>query len=67
MVVKLDGVFYHHESGKPIRPGSGPATIPCKLIEPTRTTWKAWVTLHPETDVYAGVSHEKTSKMNVVV
>jgi Protein of unknown function (DUF3179) len=54
MVVKLDGVFYLQKSGKSIRPGSGRAAIPYDSIEPTRTTWKEWVRLHPDTDVYIG-------------
>jgi hypothetical protein len=54
MVVKLDGVFYFHKSGKPIKPGPGSTAMPYELIEPTRTTWKEWVRRHPETDVYTG-------------
>ena len=54
MVVKLDGRFYFHKSGKPIEPGSGLASISYDLIEPTRTTWKEWVRRHPDTDVYTG-------------
>ena len=47
MVLKLDGVYYLQKSGKTIRPGPGPDAIPYDSIEPTRTTWKEWVRLHP--------------------
>jgi hypothetical protein len=54
MVMKLGGVLYFQKSGKPLKPGDSPTTIPFALLSPTRTTWKEWTHLHPETDVYVG-------------
>jgi hypothetical protein len=52
MVVKLGGVLYFHKSGAPMKPGA--AALPYDLLTPTRTTWKEWAQLHPETEVYVG-------------
>jgi hypothetical protein len=54
MVMKLGGVLYFHRSGRPMKPGDGAAAIPFEPLSPTRTTWKEWTRLHPETDVYVG-------------
>jgi hypothetical protein len=54
MVMKLGGVLYFQKSGRPMKPGDGPAAIPFELLSPTRTTWKEWAQRHPETDVYVG-------------
>lgn len=54
MVVELDGVLYFHQSGRPMKPGPGPAALPCDALASTRTTWKEWVRSHPGTDVYTG-------------
>jgi hypothetical protein len=54
MVVKLAGIQYFHNSGKPVDPATNPSPIPYRLLTSTRTSWKEWTKHHPDTDVYVG-------------
>ena len=54
MVVRVGGVLYDHESGRPLE------AVPCVTASPfqpllaTQTTWDEWRRWHPGTDLYAG-------------
>jgi hypothetical protein len=58
LLVLIKGQLYYQDSLEPYvdRTGraqaSGPFPYPCLPL--TRTTWKEWKTLHPDTDVYIG-------------
>jgi hypothetical protein len=52
MVVEVGGVEYLQRSGAP-RHGDAPA-LPLETLDPSRTTWKEWKSLHPDTDVFIG-------------
>jgi hypothetical protein len=54
MVVKVGGVLYDHESGRPLEAGPGGTTLPFEPLPATRTTWDEWRRLHPGTDLYVG-------------
>lgn len=54
MVIKVGGSLYFHPSGLPVEPEKKPPPLPCGVLTPMVTTWKAWLSLHPETDVYLG-------------
>ena len=54
MVVKVGGVLYFQETGKPFEAGAGATSLPYADYPWERTTWKEWRRLHPETDVFIG-------------
>ena len=54
MVIKVAGYLYFHPSGLPVEPEKKPPPLPCGVLTPMVTTWKAWTNLHPKTDVYLG-------------
>ena len=54
LVVKLDGVYYDHRSGRVVEGPPGAAPLPPDRIPWTRTTWGRWWREHPATDVYIG-------------
>jgi hypothetical protein len=54
MVIKVAGYLYFHPSGLPVEPKKKPPPLPCGVLTPMVTTWKAWTNLHPKTDVYLG-------------
>jgi Protein of unknown function (DUF3179) len=56
MVVKSGGVLYVHKTGRALKPGASPTSIPHKTLVPQRMTWKEWTRLHPRSDVYEGES-----------
>ena len=54
MVIRVAGYLYFHPSGLPVQPEKKPLHLPCGVLTPMVTTWKAWTNLHPKTDVYMG-------------
>jgi len=54
MVVKVGGVLYLQETGKPFELGAGVPSLPYADHPWERTTWKEWRLRHPETDVFIG-------------
>jgi hypothetical protein len=54
LVVKLDGVYYDHQSGQVIEGPPGAAPLPHDRVPWTRTTWGRWRREHPATDVSIG-------------
>ena len=54
MVIRVAGSLYFHPSGLPVEPEKKPPPLPCGVLTPMVTTWKAWTNLHPRTDVYLG-------------
>jgi hypothetical protein len=54
MVVKVGGVQYFHQSGQAVKDLPGSPPFPYEPVPWTRTTWKAWRTQNPSTDVYVG-------------
>jgi hypothetical protein len=54
MVVKVRGVLYLQETGKPFELGAGVPSLPYADHPWERTTWKKWRQRHPETDVFIG-------------
>ncbi len=55
MVMKIGGVLYFHESGKPFKPGEDVPSLPYADHPWERTTWKEWRLRHPETDIFVGL------------
>lgn len=55
MVVKIDGVLYYQESGKPFDLDHGNASFPYPDHPWERTNWKAWKTKYPGTEVFVGL------------
>jgi Protein of unknown function (DUF3179) len=55
MVVKIGGLLYFQESGKPFEAGEGAPSLPYADLPWERTTWKEWRQRHPETDVFIGI------------
>jgi hypothetical protein len=55
MVVKIGGLLYFQETGKPFEAGEGASTLPYADLPWERTTWKEWRQRHPETDVFIGL------------
>jgi Protein of unknown function (DUF3179) len=53
MVLRWKDVFFMQQSGQPMGIEEADAVLPTYPHE--RTTWKAWRTAHPDTDVYLGV------------
>ncbi len=51
LVIKLDGVYYDHQSGRVIEGPPGGATLPHDRVPWTRTTWGRWRREHPATDI----------------
>lgn len=54
LVVKLDGVYYDHRSGRVVEGPPGTAPLPLDRVPWTRTTWGRWRREHPATDVSVG-------------
>jgi hypothetical protein len=54
LVVKLDGVYYDHRSGRVVEGPPGAAPLPLDRVPWTRTTWGRWRREHPATDVSTG-------------
>ena len=56
MVLKVGHAAYLQDTGALVEHDPGTLAPPFPLAEYplTRTTWRAWKTLHPHTDVYAG-------------
>ena len=54
MVVRVGGVLYDHESGRPLEAGTGRTALPFKPLPATQTTWDEWRRWHPGTDLYVG-------------
>ena len=54
LVVKLDGVYYDHRSGRVVEGPPGAAPLPQDRVPWTRTTWGRWRREHPATDVFVG-------------
>lgn len=54
LVVKLDGAYYDHRSGRVIQGPPAAAPLPLDPIPWTRTTWGRWRHEHPATDVSSG-------------
>jgi hypothetical protein len=54
LVVKLDGVYYDHQSGRVVEGPPGAAPLPLDRVPWTRTTWGRWRREHPATDVSVG-------------
>jgi Protein of unknown function (DUF3179) len=54
LVVKLDGVYYDHRSGRVVEGPPGAAPLPHDRVPWTRTTWGDWRREHPTTDVSVG-------------
>jgi hypothetical protein len=55
LVLKIGGVLYFQESGKPFEPAEGAPSLPYADHPWERTTWKEWRQRHPETDVFIGL------------
>jgi hypothetical protein len=54
LVVKLDGVYYDHRSGRVVEGPPGASPLPHDRVPWTRTTWGAWRREHPATDISVG-------------
>jgi hypothetical protein len=54
LVIKLDGVYYDHRSGRVVEGPPGAAPLPHDRVPWTRTTWGRWRREHPATDVSVG-------------
>ena len=54
MVVKTGGVEYLQDTGEALDDDPHVALFPYRAHPLTRTTWRRWKALHPDTDVYAG-------------
>jgi Protein of unknown function (DUF3179) len=55
MVVKIGGVLYFQETGKPFEAGDGAPALPYADHPWERTTWKEWNQRHPDSDVFIGL------------
>ena len=53
--MKIGGVLYYQESGKPFDGDPFAPPLPYADHPWERTTWKAWKQRHPETDVFVGL------------
>lgn len=62
MLIKDAGVLYRQDSGQPLR--SGDPSFPHHSVEVTRTTWQAWRTAHPDTDIYDGDTRRRDSELH---
>jgi hypothetical protein len=56
MLLRTRGVVYLQDSREPVDPQAGTPPFPYHSFPATRITWKAWRQMHPDTDVYIGVS-----------
>jgi hypothetical protein len=54
MVIQLGGHVYFHDTGMPVEPAKNPPPIPYPLLTPIVTTWKAWMDLHPQSEIFVG-------------
>ncbi len=61
MLIKEDGILYRQDDGRPLRADDPP--FPHQTIEITRTTWQAWRTIHPDTDVYDGDTRRRGGEL----
>jgi hypothetical protein len=61
LVVKLDGVYYDHRSGRVVEGPPGAAPLPHDPVPWTRTTWGRWRREHPATDVSVGSGPDAAS------
>ena len=52
MILFVNGRFYNQDTGEAINGDNAP--LPYKPMDFKETTWKAWRTAHPDTDVYVG-------------
>jgi Protein of unknown function (DUF3179) len=55
MVVKIGGVLYYQESGKPFDRSQSATSLPYADHPWERTTWRDWKERHPETDIFIGL------------
>ena len=62
MIMRHAERMYFHKSGKGVEPGNDAPALPYPLITPTVTTWKEWVTRHPDTRVYIGKHQDASSR-----
>ena len=60
LVVKLDGVYYDHRSGRVVEGPPGAAPLVLDRVPWTRTTWGRWRREHPATDVSVGTAAAPT-------
>jgi hypothetical protein len=51
LVVKLDGVYYDHQTGRVVEGPPGAAPLTHDRVPSIRTTWGRWRREHPATDV----------------
>jgi Protein of unknown function (DUF3179) len=56
LVVKLDGVYYDHQTGGVVEGPPGAAPLPHDQVPWTRTTWGGWRREHPATEVCVGLA-----------
>lgn len=56
MIIKVDGNLYYQASGRPVEPEKNATPMSCGVLTPVVTTWEAWHSLHPESDVYEGAA-----------
>lgn len=54
MVLTIQGVSYIQDTGETLNSGPVEKPIPYESMRATRTTWKAWKTAHPGTELYDG-------------
>jgi Protein of unknown function (DUF3179) len=54
LVVKIDGVLYFQQSGKPFDADQPISEFPYPDYPWERTSWREWKTRHPDTDVFIG-------------
>jgi hypothetical protein len=54
MVLRIQGDLYFQASGEPIKPDGKAPPSPYVRLAPVRTTWRDWLRLHPDTDLYLG-------------
>jgi len=54
LVLDVGGHLFFQKTGKPLKPGEGPSSLPLERLSPIRTTWEQWRREHPSTGVYQG-------------
>ena len=54
MIVRVGGVLYFQESGKPFDPSVSAGLLPYADYPCERTTWKDWRQRHLDTDLFVG-------------
>lgn len=67
LVVKLDGVYYDHRSGRVVEGPPNAAALPFDRVPWTRTTWGRWRREHPATDVSLGSDSDSDTDSDSVV